>query len=170
MDSKQPFHVLVLCTHNRTRSVMVGYLLRSLLADSNVEVATAGFGDSGRTAMPQAIQLLRQAGCEVYEHRSTAVTIEMVSKANLILVAEKKQVMAVVVDLEGNFDITFTLPEFATSSQHKVERPRGLAYLKADVSEVHDPTGRDEAVWRQVWNEIQQWCSIAARSIEESLK
>ena len=113
MDAPQPFRVLVLCAHNRTRSVMAGYLLQSLLSDANVEVTTAGFGEPGRTAMPQAVELLENAGIDAHAHRSTTVTVKMVRDANLVLTAEKSQVMAVVADLGGDFDRTFTLPEYA---------------------------------------------------------
>ena len=166
MDTLQPFRVLVLCAHNRTRSVMAGYLLQSLLADTNVVVTTAGFGEAGRTAMPQAVELLANAGIDAQAHRSTQVTAQMVREANLVLTAEKSQVMAVVADLGGDFDRTFTLPEYAQSLHSSTERPRGLAYMKANVPEVDDPTGHGDTMWRRVWGEVEGWCRVVARAVE----
>jgi protein-tyrosine-phosphatase len=165
MDAPPPFRVLVLCAHNRTRSVMAGHLLQSLLANANVEVTTAGFGEPGRTAMPQAVELLENAGIHAHAHRSTQVTPQMVREANLVLTAEKSQVMAVVADLGGDFDRTFTLPEYARSLHSQAERPRGLAYMKANVPEVDDPTGHGDTTWRRVWGEIEGWCRVVARAV-----
>ena len=165
MAGPSPFRVLVLCAHNRTRSVMAGYLLQSLLTHADVVVTTAGFGAADVPAMPQAVELLEHAGIDAQAHRSTRVTAELVREANLVLTAEKNQVMAVVADLGGNFDTTFTLPEYAQSLHSNAERPRGLAYMKASVPEVDDPTGHGDTTWRRVWGEIEGWCRVVARSI-----
>ena len=158
MSAAAPFRVLVLCAHNRTRSVIAGALLRSYL-DDRFEVETAGFGPEGLPALPQAVELLAQRGIDVSGHLSRRVDHEMVRHAGLVLTAERSQVVSVVAELGGDFDQTFTFPEYAGRGP---ERARGAAYLQSNVPEMHDPTGRSREGWQTAWNQIDRWCFIVA--------
>lgn len=153
--------VLVVCAHNRTRSVMAGALLQSYLGDG-FEVETAGFGPSGLPAMPEAVELLAERGLDVSGHRSTTLTPALVGRADVVLTAEKSQVLAVVADLGGDFDRTFTLPEYLEVHS---ERPRGAAYLRHGVPEIADPTGRSEQVWFASFGQIDDCCRGVAAAL-----
>ena len=72
---------------------------------------------------------------------------------------------SIVTDFGGNFDATFTLPEFATYAMTGGDRPTGLAYLRADIPEVEDPTGRTHGVWQSVWRELDGWCQTTAGAL-----
>ena len=168
MSDTATFRVLVLCAHNRTRSVIAGALLRSYL-DDRFEVETAGFGPEGKPALPQAVDLLAERGIDVTAHRSRRVDRDMVQSANLVLTAEKSQVLSVVAELGGEFDRTFTLPEFAQAVGSGGERARGSAYMKASVPEVADPTGLSAAAWTRAWTDIDGWTAMVATYLERQV-
>ena len=158
--------VLVVCTHNRTRSVMAGGLLWKYLRDDpSFVIETAGFDEPGKPAIPEALQLLHQHGVDASAHRSKQVTAELVRSSALVLTAERQHVMRIVTDFGGNFDATFTLPEFATYAMTGGDRPTGLAYLRADIPEVEDPTGRTHGVWQSVWRDLDGWCQTVAAAL-----
>lgn len=159
--------ILVLCAHNRTRSVMIAGLLRTYLAsDPRFVVESAGFGPEGLPALPEAVQLLAEHGIDASDHRSRQATAQMVHDAHLILTADKKQVLAATADLGGEFDKTYTLPEYVHRLHHTMEeRPRGYGYVSSSVGEVEDPTGRTPAVWKSVFTGIDNWCHQVATSL-----
>ena len=159
-----PFNVLVLCTHNRTRSVMMAGLLRKHLGnDRRFGVTSAGFREEGLPALPEAVALLAEQGIDASGHLSRRVTPEMVRSANLVLTAEKQHVVSVVADLGGDFDRVFTLLEFVHYATSPTDaRPRGAVYMRINVAEVEDPTGRQPAVWRNVFNGMDTWCHQVA--------
>ena len=159
-----PKNILVLCAHNRTRSVMIAGLLRKYLGPEYT-VESAGFGPAGLPALPEAAQLLAEQEINVLDHVSVQVTPDMVRWADLILTADKKQVMAVVADLGGDFDKTYTLPEYTSRLMFKMERPRGFNYLASSIGEVEDPTGRLMPVWKSVFASLERQCEQVATSL-----
>ena len=167
MSAAALFRVLVLCAHNRTRSVIAGALLRSYL-DDRFEVETAGFGPEGKPALQQAVELLAERRIDVTSHRSRRVDREMVAAADLVLTAEKSQVLSVVAELGGEFDRTFTLPEYAQSAGGG-ERARGLAYMTAAVPEVADPTGMSARAWSTAWHDIDGWAAVVATCLQRQV-
>ena len=159
-----PRNILVLCAHNRTRSVMITGLLRKYLGDG-FTVESAGFGPSGLPALPEAVQLLAEQGIDASGHVSLQATPDMVRWADLVLTADKKQVIAVVADLGGDFDTTFTLPEYVSRLSFKMDRPRGFSYIASSVGEVEDPTGRLMPVWKSVFAGLERQCQQVATSL-----
>lgn len=159
--------ILVLCAHNRTRSVMIEGLLRKYLShDPRFVVESAGFGPEGLPALPEAVQLLAEHGIDASHHASRQATAQMVRDAHLILTADKKQVLAATADLGGEFEKTYTLPEYVHRLHHTMEeRPRGFNYLASSVAEVEDPTGRTPSVWKSVFTGIEGWCHQVATSL-----
>jgi protein-tyrosine phosphatase len=158
--------VLVVCTHNRTRSVMAGGLLWSYLRDNpSFVIETAGFDQPGLPAIPEALQMLHSHGVDASAHRSKQVTAELVRSSTLVLTAERQHVMRIVTDFGGNIATTFTLPEYASYVMTGGDRPTGLAYLRADIPEVEDPTGRTQGVWQSVWRDLDAWCQTIAMAL-----
>lgn len=160
----RPFRILVVCAHNRARSVMISTLLRSHLP-AGFTVASAGFGPEGKGPIPEVVALLGERGIDVAAHRSRAVSGDLVRGADLVLTAEKAQVLQIVAEFDGNFERTFTLPEFA---QAGTNRPRGLDYLRAPIPEVSDPTGRSRESWESSWNDIESWTARTATRLERA--
>ena len=165
--SDSPFRVLVLCAHNRTRSVMAAALLRQHLGDDpRFVVETAGFAQEGLPALPEAVTLLAEHGMDASSHVSRVCTAQMVRDADLILTADKKQVLAVVADLGGDFEKTYTLPEFVHRQNFPNEqRPHGFAYISSSVAEVEDPTGRMPSVWKNVYANLDMTTRAVATAL-----
>jgi protein-tyrosine phosphatase len=162
---QRPYRVLVVCAHNRARSVMAAALLRWYLPPG-FTVASAGFGPEGKPAIPDVVRLLATRGIDASSHRSRVISRELVQGADLVLTAERTQVLTILTELGREFDRTYTMPEFALGGFG--ERPRGMEYLKADIPEVDDPTGRSEVEWQTVWSLVDGWMGLIASKLERS--
>jgi protein-tyrosine phosphatase len=156
--------VLSVCTHNRTRSVLVGALLREHLrqAGLDADVATAGTAGSGLPATDRTVRLLAARGIDVRDHRSQPLDERSVAGADLVVTAERDHVVWIAGRWPGAFRRTFTLPELVARAaavqpmagdvsawldELAVDRPTAIDYLDADVGEIADPTGRAPGDW-----------------------
>ena len=160
---------------------MMGALLRQAAAplDLPILVRTGGFGPGGKPPMQDAVVLLANRGIDVAAHRSTPLTDDVITTADLILTAEREHVVSISARVSGSFDRTFTLPEFTNLGREygrrKSEdvqswldalaagRARGLDYLSANIAEVDDPTGRPRAEWKRSFDEIDELVRLSAR-------
>ncbi|MEO7398770.1 MAG: hypothetical protein ABIW84_09420 [Ilumatobacteraceae bacterium] len=169
----EPIRVLCVCTHNRTRSVMTGGLLQRHLTRLRVDalVITAGTMPGGQPPMERAVRLLAGRGIVVDDHRSQALTDDLVSDADLIVTAERDHVVAIAGRWPKAFGATFTLPEIVALAERAGSRLGGpvdawlarvgssrvtaLDYLDSDdLGELADPTGKAPAVWDKAFAEI----------------
>lgn len=173
-----------MCTHNRTRSVLMAGLMWQRLRQAGVEpiVESAGFGPEEMPPTPETVDLLRRAGVDASEHLSRRATQGIVRNADLIICAERQHVVRLVVEEGGDFRRIFTLPELrmrldalgstpmpdlAVALDRLNEgRPRGGAYLQNDVPEVHDPTGGPPSEWDQAWVSIEGACTRVAATLQ----
>jgi protein-tyrosine-phosphatase len=94
-----PLRILTVCTHNRTRSVMMAALLDDLLTDrlgdGAVEISSSGFGPAGLPAIDDAVDAMQRRGPDVSAHRSSTPIVSLVDRADLILTAERKHVVEI---------------------------------------------------------------------------
>lgn len=176
--------LLTVCTHNRTRSVLMAGLLWQRLRQAGLEpiVESVGFGPGEMPPTPETVDLLRRAGVDANDHLSRRATPEIVRSADLIICAERQHVVRLVVEEGGDFRRIFTLPELrmrldALGSMPMPDlaaalellnegRPRGGAYLQNDVPEVHDPTGGPPSEWEQAWVSIEGACTRVAATLQ----
>ncbi len=175
--------VLTVCTHNRTRSVLIGALLGEHLAErgTTAEIATAGIRDEGQPPTEETVRLLAARGHDVRSHRSRRVSADLVASADLVVTAERDHVVWIAGSFRGTFARTFTLPELlrwaAPAGPRQgdpwdqwlacvnAERPRASDYLAARIDEIDDPTGRATKVWEQAFSEIDTMCAQLAALI-----
>ena len=154
----EPLRILVVCTYNRTRSVIIGALLGDALSrrGQTASIATAGFEQAGLPATTEAVSALASRGIDVSDHLSERLTSEMVEQAHVIVTAEKVHVARICGDRLDVFQRTFTLPEIAglvNGHGPRVSEPlttwiaksapdrSPASYLNSYVPEVADPTG-----------------------------
>jgi protein-tyrosine phosphatase len=84
--------ILVVCVGNICRSPMGEYLLKRCAAGTPVTVASAGLGALvGKGADPLAVEVMREHGVDIAEHRARQLTGELVKAFELILVMEQWQ-------------------------------------------------------------------------------
>jgi protein-tyrosine phosphatase len=113
-----PLRILAVCSHNRTRSVMMAALLGSMLADREsgggpvAVVRSAGFAPPGLPAIAEAVDAMRRRGLDVSAHRSRRLTVEHIDGADLVLTAERDHVVRVASLVPSAFRRSMTMPEF----------------------------------------------------------
>lgn len=178
--------VLCVCTHNRTRSVLMKALLLSHSAHAGVDlvVNSAGTGTTGGAPTARTVSMLREIGIDMAAHRATSVDHSMVRAADLVLTADRSHVVELTARWPSAFAKTFVLPELVTRSVSTggrlgrpfaewlavlgAQRPTGLAYLRDEVAAegIDDPTGltieRWEAAFRQVDRLMREVASLVS--------
>jgi protein-tyrosine phosphatase len=166
--------VLCVCTHNRTRSVLMGGLLhrQHLLRGLGLAVRTAGFEQPGLPPTAETVRRLDRFGIDASGHRSRRLDDDDIDRAGLVLTAERRHVVEIAGRRPAAFTRTFTLPEavdrgtahggrdgeeLATWISALDEgRPRASAYLDATVGEIEDPTGRALEDWDRTVAEVER--------------
>ena len=135
--------ILVVCTANRIRSVMVEHLLKANLAGrpdaSAWIVESAGtWTETGLPAMPKAMNALAQRGLDASQHLSRAVDDVDMARYDLIITMERSQRDALRAEFPQASSRIFTLSEAAI----------GLAY------DVDDPVGRPSEQYTETLREL----------------
>ncbi len=183
--------ILTVCTHNRTRSVMMETLLRSMLVErlgaERVVVASAGFGPPGMPAIPEAVEAMERRGFDVSMHRSRPIDAGVLADIDLVLTAERDHVVRVASIDPAVFRRTMTLPEFLTRSADDVRagasteglRARvqaltssrtALAYLRDPIEEIADPTGTYGRTFEAAVAALEAQCSMAANLVVHAIR
>jgi protein-tyrosine-phosphatase len=164
--------VVCVCTHNRTRSVLMAALLDRGLRELGVSatVSSAGVAGEGEPPTEETVRLLRDRSIDVGRHRSRRVDEHLASHADLVVTAEHHHVIELGGRTPGAFAKTFTLPELVERGEAvggrdgdpldrwvarvNEGRPIALDYLDALVPEIADPTGRSARHWERAIAEI----------------
>lgn len=157
--------VLAVCTHNRTRSVLVGALFEQFARRRGIDtiVRTAGFAEGGMPPTDTTVKLLAKRGIDASGHQSHLLTENSVIGADLVITAEHEHVVAIAGRWPQAFGYTFTLPELVERGDEvgqrgdrtlqewltavNIDRPTALDYLETPVDEIDDPTGLAPSAW-----------------------
>ena len=161
--------VLCVCTHNRTRSVMMAALLAEHLAAEGVPATVTSAGTAGADEPPTdpTVRMLAARGIDVRGHRSRRVVGGLASDVDVIVTAEPDHVIGIAGAAPDAFGRTFTLPELVVLGERiggragrpvtewlaalAAERPDQLAFLDAadagTVGAISDPTGQPPRAW-----------------------
>jgi protein-tyrosine-phosphatase len=173
--------ILTICTHNRTRSVMMAAMLEAMLIErlgaGRAVTTSAGFGPAGIPAIVDAVEAMCRRGLDVSGHRSQQVTPILLEEADVVLTAERDHVVKIAALSPSAFPKTTTLPEFLQlavrnpfrSQDGFSEWVRSLTsdrtagqYLRADVDEIADPTGSPPRIFETAVVGLEQRCSETA--------
>ena len=140
-------NILLVCTGNTCRSPMAAGLLKALLAEAlGIEVSelenngyrtpAAGTATvSGLPATPEAVAAMKEKGIDISDHRSTALTHEMVEQAQVILTMTRGHRAAVLRLGSGNDE---------------------RCCLVSDGRDIADPMGGDLAVYKSCRDQIEE--------------
>lgn len=151
--------ILVVCTGNTCRSPLGEVLLRSHLAAeptlAGVTVASAGTNAwSGTPASEGSYLVALERGLDLSAHRATALTIDMVRQADLILTMGRSHATAVMA--MGGAGKTHTVVDYAGRSN---DFPRDVA----------DPIGGEVEDYRYTADMLDQlMVSVVARLAREA--
>ena len=173
--------VLAVCTHNRTRSVLMANLFQLHAAAAGLANLTqsGGFSEKGgEEPTDNTVRYLAARGIDVSGYRSHWMTDQSIRKAHLVVTAEKAHVVAIAGRWPDAFGYTFTLPELVERGEAvggrngrplrdwlaevNRGRPAALDYLDSTVGEIDDPTGRSPATWRASFDRVDD---LAARLV-----
>jgi len=180
-DSSPPsLRILTVCSHNRTRSVMMAALLESMLSErvGPVAVRSSGFGPQGVAAIDDAVEAMKRLGLDVSEHRSRATTAALVDGADVIITAERAHVVKIAALSPSAFARAMTLPELLARAADAPPAPDGAdvrswvesltaertagAYLREQVPEVADPTGSIPRLFEAAVVTLERQCAEAS--------
>lgn len=169
--------ILTVCSHNRTRSVMMAALLEWTLTARRVPVAvrSSGFGPEGIPAIEDAVVAMRRRGLDVSQHRSRSTTAALVDGADVIITAERAHVVQIAALAPSAFPRAMTLPELLARAADgptpsavpgvrewvyslTAQRTAG-SYLREPVPEVADPTGSAPRAFESAVVTIERQCA-----------
>jgi len=145
INKKKITSILIVCTGNSCRSIMVeGYLSKRLKEKGiNIQVASAGTIAMGGTApLNETIAVMKEEGIDVSNYRSNALQKDAVKAADLILIMEPMHEDAVLKAGPSMEDKIFYLREFAEG--------------ELSGKYIPDPIGKPREVYRDTLDIIKE--------------
>lgn len=155
--------ILFVCTGNTCRSSMAEGLFKEMLKNrsdiqSEIKVISAGTSAwNGDRASQYAIAVLKEKGIDLQEHRSTALTLDLIENADLILTMTSSHKAAVLNLCPEAHEKVFTLKEYTRCEAEGDSKMDFFGY--GNPEDISDPFGQSIEVYRK-----------SAAEIEESLK
>ena len=145
MSIKNIKQLLIVCTGNSCRSVMAeGYFKKRLKKlGKDISVSSAGIAAFyGMTPPKEAISVMGEIGIDISSHKSTGITKDMVTRADVILVmapAHKDDILKIAPESEKNI---FYLGNF--------EKNNGSENF------IPDPIGQSQEFYKNVLDVIKK--------------
>ncbi|MCL2342219.1 MAG: low molecular weight protein arginine phosphatase [Firmicutes bacterium] len=148
-ENKEEMKIMFICTGNICRSAMAEEMLENMVKEEtkNIEVYSCGiFAEDGGAATDNAIEVMKEYGIDLSEHRATNIRNSNIKDMDIILcatTAHKNNVINMYPDLS---DRTYTIKEYA-------------GYPENDL-DINDPWGYDLTTYRecawQIWDCLEK--------------
>ena len=156
-------NVLFVCTGNTCRSSMAEGILKFLLKENNIEninVSSAGLSAfEGQRANEKAIDVLKNKGIDIKNHRSRQLTEEIIKTSDLILTMTDSHKKLITNILPEYLHKIYTLKEYALKVNNE---SRDNANLDID-----DPYGMDMKTYEETSNEITEQLVKIIKAIDK---
>lgn len=152
--------ILFVCTGNTCRSSMAEGLFKEMLKSrpdiqNEIKVISAGTGAwDGDRASQYAIAVLREKGIDLKEHRSTALTLDIIKNADLILTMTTNHKFAILNLCPEAQEKVFTLKEYTGCEEADASKLNFFGY--GNPCDISDPFGQSIEVYRKSAEEIEQ--------------
>lgn len=152
-------NVLFVCTGNTCRSPLAEALFRDLTKDrSDFSVTSAGTGAfSGQPASRHSVTLAREHGLDISQHRSRAVTIELVEQATHIFTLGRGHLASLLSEFPEADEKTYLVSEFTPD-----DRLRGR--------DIADPFGGDLDEYREMMQHLEKCLPSLLAYIDQTHK
>lgn len=152
-------NVLFVCTGNTCRSPLAEVIFRDLVRGrQDFILASAGTGAfSGQPASRNSVTLARERGLDLSQHRSRAVTIDLVESATHIFAMGRSHLMALLDEFPEAEEKAYLLTEFTAE-----DRLRGR--------DIADPFGGDLEDYREMMQHLDQCLPSLLAYIEQTHK
>lgn len=155
--------IVLVCTGNTCRSPMAEGLSKVILEQLQLpaEVLSAGtYAMAGNLASEAAIEVLRDEGLDISNHRARPLTPELLAQADLILAMTRMQRQQILQLFPQAEEKVYILKELAEKG---LRRPDQAAADLADAPEeespgrwdIPDPLGYPASVYREVMQELK---------------
>src|SRR3989304_2741338 len=136
--------ILFVCTANICRSPMAEVILKENLRNSgntDISISSAGLMDmKGGRARDEAIEIIRNLGVDLSNHRSRHLTDDMIKEADMIMVMEASPRDNILGKVPESSDKVFLLSRFG--NEKGIER------------DIADPYGASVFYYRTAFREI----------------
>lgn len=150
-DPSLKFNLLFVCTGNSCRSPMAVGIFKTLLDNKYVEISSAGISAiDGLPASSYAVAVVKEFGGSVVDHRTRALSKDLIDWADLVLVMEYRHYEAVLEFSPEAVIKTFLLREYKR---------------KFKYNEVTDPVGKDISAYRDAALEMYPSLKFVAKDI-----
>ena len=136
--------IMFVCTGNTCRSAMAHHMLEKMIKEKdNVEVYSCGiYADSGEPATYSAIDVMKEYGVDMNNHRATNIKETKIEQMDLILCATKNHKAQLISKYSDEKEKIFTMKEYA-----------GLDNNGQDM-DISDPWGYNMNTYRMCAAEI----------------
>jgi tRNA threonylcarbamoyl adenosine modification protein (Sua5/YciO/YrdC/YwlC family) len=145
------FNVLFVCTGNTCRSPMAMGLLKTMVGPDKIAVRSAGMNAvNGNPAAQNSIDIVREHGGKIDEHRTQDLTPDLTQWADLILVMEFRHYEYVLQFAPEAVPKIFLLKEYKRNTRY---------------NEIADPIGQDLEAYRRSALDMMPSLQFIARDI-----